>query len=189
MPASYFEAFNPPFSLNNVSREYYEKQKSDYGSNYSDNSSASLRNPGYNNPQSNYKVTMPNYRSISDLETMADKIDQQNYQSSYNSTVPRPKNTGMNMKEFSNHECNVLIAQILACSNCRKKIFNLLKVNPEQEMDNDDTNQSQYSQNGGTRNNRNYSNNFDFSQCVDVKLLTTIVIGILIMYILDMLLR
>lgn len=186
MPASYHEAFKPPYSLNNISREFYEGRKSESNSNTSDNSSQSIRNQsyhsGYNQPQTNFQV-----KNLSDLQSMANQI-QQTYQngpsySPYNQEgnfTNYPKKPASTMQEFSDHECNVLISKLLSCSNCRKKVMHLLNGQNDQE---EEQNRSSGQSGGGS------IINAIVNQCIDVKLLTTIIIGVILMYILDLIMR
>lgn len=133
MPATLNEAFRSPFH-NNV-----------YAASSTTSSSMdSVKNPAF---QSNYKIS--SNRSASDIESEADEVRSIYEQkpvsqpasmqlnrssgspvagsfSSSNSSLSSDSVPKVPEDIDSNHECNMLIARLLACARCRKRLRELL---------------------------------------------------------------
>jgi hypothetical protein len=163
MPATLSEAYISPFHT-------YTSPSSD---GYTD-STASIRNPrasvpsvqptnynayaaaptpsqmaGYYAPQTNYK--------ISDIKSEADDI-----KSIYGTLNSESSHS---MRE-SKHDCNYLIAKLLSCATCRKKIRKLLSQDEEEHVPKQ--------QKGG-----------GLTDMFSDSLITNILIGVAILYVID----
>ena len=182
MPSSLAEAFGAPISLLNVSKTLYDKESNSI-MNSTDSSTNSIKNPNYSPStyqfQNNYKIN-----SISDLETMADDINNLYHPvttntntntnttntntKNFNDNTSNTNNTNNNKKNFNDNECDTLISRVLSCSYCRKKLMNYFNNGIQTEMK------------GGGKN---------LSNIIDVKLIINIFIGIVFIYIFDILMK
>lgn len=159
MPATLSEAYISPFHT------YTSNSSSSDGLT---TSSGSIRNPNYYESQNNYYVpTSPvdslTHSKIDDIHSEADDI--KSIYHTLNSTASGSDNgRKKKSKSLPSHDCDYLIARLLSCSKCRKKVRRLLTedLDPPPPP----------TQRGG-------GNIFSDS------LLTNIVIGVIILYIVD----
>lgn len=192
--ASLAEAFGAPISLLNVSKSLYDKESNSINSSTSND----IKNPNYSQSsyqfQNNYKIN-----SISDLETMADDINnlynQPNINTRSNTNTRSDTNNQPNTntrsntdnrsdtkinKNFSDNECDTLISRVLSCTYCRKKLMKYFNNDIDKNVH---SAESEYIMRGGSKKNSFKS----ISSLIDIKLIINIFIGIVFIYIFDIL--